>query len=470
MTPAVGILFSLAVMAFIAWRTRGSPLALVSIPLTLAMGEAVGLRSWGWAMPVPFVPVPLMWMDVVFFSLVAVWIVIREKRKLQPRIRPGWDLYTICIVIGVVLLEVLVAWTIDGQVSVGVLVAAREWFYVALSILIWVDLLRRFTRAETLRLLESLAWVSVPLAAMYCLSSVGVHVYPYVGWETVQWGSGMINRDFLTFPFFIPLGLVWFANRQSRRVVAMVCIAILAAACVLTYTVTTILGAIVALSISLLVPLVARNDWKGLVARLVPLSATLLLILIAMAAVAPANLSYAVQRMNAVRTGQSNGNLQLRLDWFAATARAVKDYDSALGFGFSGDGARRLAVLTNGGVLLPDMQWAYVLAWLGWAGVIAVAAMYTAFVACSARIAIGWASAPDGLGLMLLGIALWFVCRSMAASEWLIGYPAAAGMFMAVAVLELRGAWHHERAATKQVELASGGVFYAQPTSTRPES
>ena len=149
MREALLVVVPLAVAAFIAYRLRDLPLRWCAVPLTLAMGEAVFLRTWDWSLAVPLLPTPVQWGDVVFASLVVSWLIIRESRPSQPAVRFGGDLFSVWLMIAVVLVEIPLAWDADGRLGLGVVLAARDWLYVGLAILIWVDLLRRFSRRGT---------------------------------------------------------------------------------------------------------------------------------------------------------------------------------------------------------------------------------------------------------------------------------------------------------------------------------
>ena len=432
-------------MAFIAWRLRDLPLRWCAVPLTLAMGEAVFLRTWNWSLNVPFLPAPVQWQDVVFSSLVISWLIIRERRPSRPVVRFRGDLLSVCLVIAVVLIEIPLAWIVDGRLGLGVLFAARQWLYVGLAILIWVDLLRRFSRREVLRLLETLAWLSVPLAGMYCLSEIGVRVYPYLGWAPLHSGSTIIVRDFLTFPFWVKLGLVWFVTRPRRTLGVLLAIAVLLSACLLTYTVTIIVGALAALLLPLVLPVLFAHEGRRPVGRLVPMVLLLILVVGVMSVLARGNLDFVVQRARALEAGGlQRGNAGGRVHMLGRTARSVNAYDPAFGLGFSKTGGQGMDALTSTGVLLPDMEWAYVLAWLGWAGVAALAFLFFEFVLSSLRIVRAGGVDSACIGLMLSGIAAWDLCRSLAASDTVWGYPVVAGVFMAIAILERRRAWHRE--------------------------
>jgi O-antigen ligase len=337
---------------------------------------------------------------------------------------------------------------LDGAVKVGVVWALRGWLYVPICLAMWVDIFRRSSRDEVHRLLATLAVVSVPLAAMYSLSEVGVPIYPHLGWAPQSVGSATIVRDFLTFPFWAKLGLAWYVTRPKQSPASLLAIAALLMACVLTYTRSIEIPAALCVLVALVLPLATTRNW-GVVGRRMMAFAGLTAVAIAgLAILAPGNLAFSYQRIHELaRNGENSANVASRVETFSIASRTSYAANGVFGAGASVSGASRVDALWEQGLMLADSLWTFTVIGIGLAGVASFAVLFAVFLWRAVRLCL-LGETVSRLGGVMLIVIVWDIIRSPASSEFVTLYPIVSGLFMAVVAIEIRGAWRLVRENT----------------------
>jgi|GEM_PF-6198119 len=460
MWTAVSIVVPLAVLAWLMRSARHTPLLLCAFPVLLTLGPAAYIDSVWLTAELPFLPDALIWRDWTMLSLLVAWAyaVVAFRHRSPGRLVVGIDTWIVIALVAVLALEAPIAWIDDGHLGLGVPYAMRNWTYLPLSLVLWAGILRRCGVEEVLDFIDKLAWLMVPLSAMYCLSEVGLLVNPYVGWEPFESGGVLLVRDTLTLPFFLPLAVAWFVARRSQTPMTVAGTAVLLAGCVLSYSRTAIIGIVACVACTAIARLIAAGRFAQLMRTVILLTLVAGLGVTALLLFAPGQAGYAVGRFEPLVADRSaESNTARRLAWFEDGAAVAEETDPLLGPGYSVEGTRaRLAYADNPSVFLWDLTWAAVLFSLGWIGFAILAAMYGQYLVFAVTAAV---RPPHGAGSELLaalaGLAAYDIVRTFSTFAWGI-YPVASMLPLALLYVARRGAWWHVACAAHPGLLESG--------------
>jgi hypothetical protein len=436
-------------IGFFLWKGRRDPVYILGMPLLLGYGRSIFLNSvsWQWALGAG---ITVNGADVSLAVLLVLFTYVRAIRPIAPPVRLTLQLY-LCA--GLLVLLVAKAFaagfpSVADVASPGSLlsvlravVAARAWFYLPLSIMLWHVVLKRFSSLEILRLLRILTWLTTACAVVYLADLAGLRTYSSI-WDPYYTspvlGGVTIWRDYLSFPamLFVVLGyslahLVYGRERATYFLVA----AVLTACALFSFTRAYALSAVglwVAAVFwrALIVPLRARSRGRRNAMR----PARRFLLIGAFAAVSTVVVfawstlgvwwAYLGQRLGTLGAGVAGDrSSQVRLTLLSLAAGTISHEGFFLGTLMTSIGA-------TGGVYFLDSYWADVLVSFGWLGLLVMGGL----VLTTLVEAIGGAlRAQAGSGLLSLALLLGLlaaVVLSLTGGGWVSG----AGAFLLAAV------------------------------------
>ena len=431
-----------AIILFYFYRLRTNPLVLVGIPLTLALGEAGFMRTWQFSMRVPLFPYALEWPDIVFGALGVAWVYVRQKRPEAQSLKWSVDLGVALFLLGLMFLYVPMAWLDDQALKLGVFWAVHKFVYFPLSIFVWLDLFRRVTREETDRLLETMAFVTVPFAGLYTLSSVGVPIFPDIIWSPTFIGSAVIVRDFLTFPIWTRFALAYFLTRPRQTVISLASIGILSSAIVLSYTRSWVIPALVLFGIAAFYIIAIRRQFTFAITRIASIAVVLAGVASALLMLFPENLTYAFDRVVEIQTqGFYSGNVLARTSVFDEINAYVLSADPIFGAGFGEQKGAEAAVLSQT-YLVGDMMWTVILLVMGWIGITAFGILFAIFGLRAFWIMLDAHNEMRArFGAIFFMVISWDVIRVFASAEYLQLQQTSSALGFALIAIEARRLW-----------------------------
>lgn len=229
----------LVLVVLFLWRGRRDPVYILAVPLLLTFGRAIFLDLYtlhltlggGFAFNQE---------DVLLLALLGVLAYVAVIRPVSPA--PFTLQLYLCVGLLILMAGKTVAAAVDVPGTAGLLsgamsalkaaLAARAYFYLPLSIIIWHQVLRRFSISEVMRLFRLLTWVTVGCAVLYIANLAGVRTYStlFVQYSTRDVDVvGSVTRDYLTLPVWLFLAVayalarvVYGSERVTYALVALV--------------------------------------------------------------------------------------------------------------------------------------------------------------------------------------------------------------------------------------------------------
>lgn len=356
-----------ALLVFLAFRSRRNPLFLAGAAAFIALGRAAFVDI----VPdqVLLSPMSIKTSDLVFAMLALGWLYARRSRPtpcVGVRARWAWLAGLLAVFLA---LEYALAFSGAAGFHPMTVLPTRDWVCIPLGYLMTLDILRRFSARETAEYVGVLCLLSTLLMVLYIASALGVPVYPYPKYFTTAYGGVAITRDFTTLPIWSGLAWGYYLSRQEKTGWVMAALAVLTAGTLLTYTRSLVL---IAVGVAVLAALlsVAHRDLRA--RALVVLGPVLLLVLgvvIAGPAVMPAQFGYLASRFSTLQlsgTSIADRNISIRMQRFERARQAAALVDPVFGAGLvdaSPDDAGREHSSY-------DSDWIRILYRTGWAGVV----------------------------------------------------------------------------------------------------
>lgn len=408
-------------IGFFLFRGRKDPVYILAIPLLLACGRSIFLNLYSLNLHLGG-GLGVGQEDVMLIALIVVVIYLREIRPTAKPERLTLQLY-LCI--GMLLLltakvfadPLLSSGDQVGQNYVKAAVDAGEnlrvYFYLPLSVMLWRDVLKRFSRREIRRLLGIITWVTTACGVVYLADLAGLPTYTriWIPYATIQAASGTSAfRDYLTLPFWLDVALGYSLAHLAygKQRATFLVVGLLVSVCtVFSFTRAFILCAlglwvVAGFWMVLVVPLSGRQKVTRSPMR--PARAFVFMSVGAagcgVAVLRRSTLSgwwaYLGQRMSTLSSGPSGDrDVSLRLRLFSLAASTVARNGALLGVS-----AASTAAL--GGIYYLDSYWAAVLVTFGWLGLLVVGGLVLAAIGKIAHKALRGSAQSDVLSLALL--------------------------------------------------------------------
>lgn len=430
----------LAVIVYFLVKTKKSLVYVCAWPMLWLFGKAMYLPVPTQIMIRPF-PVPIHNHDISMFLLGAAWLYVREKRPNHGKLTWGFDLFSVWLLLFVYVLQPFAIAIGQGFLHEQSVLNSRIYYYVPLAVLIWTDLLRRFTREEIWLLLRSIAFITGLLMPLFILSSMGVKVFPDPGKHVYYTGSALIVRDILTYPFWTSLAVaVYFVRylKNELRTIELGILALLVAGSILTLTRSTILlmalGAIVASGVSLIrLRMLGKTAPKMLTVGFVIISSIFLTTL-----VFPEHYEFFEERFALARDlGLNAPNLKWRIQGFSEAVDYIDSIDPVFGVGVPGC---RQVVYDETGLPLADSGWVTAIFFTGWSGFLALVLCLTVMSWNALKLSFNRDSDHFWMGLLLLMVLLNDIGKNSVGPIF-FWYSTSIALPLALTMIERRNLW-----------------------------
>jgi hypothetical protein len=424
----------------------------------LTLGESAFIRTWNVSIRLPYVPVPLIWNDVVFGALVISWLYVWQKRRVKTRFASGWDILAVVLFLGLVVAQVPVAWLRDQEIRLGAILAIRSFLYFPLSIFLWADLLRRLARNEIENLLGCLSWVTVGLLGLYVLHMLGYVTSPVdSSYYQGVLGSTPIIRDALAFPFFTKVAFAYFLTRPRKNAGTLLALGVAFTGVLFSYTRSWVIPAVLMLVVSVLYLAVVQQRLRMALGQVAVLGAMGAFVFAGATMLFPVNVGFAVDRLREIGVqGLNTPNLVSRVETMGIVARYVGTVDPIWGAGYSVATARDLQAISQGR-LIGDAVWPALLLPLGWSGVISFGLILFVMLLVAGSGAVK--KRNDGTPLLTIGLLLiivWDILRTVSSSDILTIYPVGEALIFALVMVESRSLWSSNPLTLPGLPLLSG--------------
>jgi hypothetical protein len=420
------------------------------------MGEGIFIRTWGATYSIPFFPILFNWRDLILGIVLLVWVYAVQKRSSSHHYPLTLEITFLIIFIILVGIQVPLSWAKDNSIKLGVVFAIRQYAYLPLSAIIWIDIFRRLTRAEAWQLLDALALVTIPFAMLYALSSVGVPIFPDLGWDPITFGSAIIARDFLTFPVWSKLALAYFLTRPRQTMVSLVAIGVLSVSILLSYTRSWVMPAGVMVLISGLYYLIVKRQFLTALTRGIIIISVIAISSLILNVYVPDNLLFVVERLReAQEEGINTGNLLSRAETWTEIVAYVERVNPVFGAGFSVDTGDEVAAINNARIV-GDSLWTLVMLPLGWSGIVAMVGYFGIFTILSAKGIFHPDINRSRLALVMFLVMLWDIFRSPVSSDQMYVYPVGFAAIAALIVVEFRNLWVERIVEHARLRLLAG--------------
>jgi hypothetical protein len=438
----LNILIPCSLMIFIRFKLNKNILAICAIPIILSLGETVFIRTWNVQIYIPIYPYPLEWKGIVFISLIISCLYILQKRQIYKSFKIGFDFIVVFLLLFLMILQLPISWIKDGSFKPGIIVSVIQYCYLPLSIILWTDILRRVSRSEAIQLINIISIITIPLAFMYTLSSVGYNIFPYMGWDPVSFGSAIIARDFLTFPVWTKLALANYLSKSKQNLFVFVSIGILLLSILLSYTRSWIIPAIIMIIILIIYSIFINKKISTKIRQIIVILAIFSIVYILISILLPDNLKFIFNRFNEVKgNGLNIQNIISRKDTFTDIGIFINNIDKIFGVGFTGKNINDVDKISQD-MFIGDVLYATILLWFGWSGVVAYILLFVTFIVLSFKLTIDKNNENvSRLGLMLFMILIWDFIRSFLSAEYILLYPVANGFVYALIMVENRKLW-----------------------------
>lgn len=421
----------LIIFVYIFLMLRRTPLMLASVPLFFSLGEAGFFNAYSFRIIIPFFYI-LSFRDTSMLLLV-ISLLYTSWKHPKSLIISKCSLSSFLKVCAVILaLYVPLAWFTDMKLTLGTILSPRNYLYLPLSVFLWLSLFKHCHVSHLNKLFHTLLNVSFVGAILYSLSSVGLPIFPYTGWESGL-GFGTITRDFLTFPpyLLIALGYILFTSNSKLQKYKIIYVFVFFLTVLLSYTRSWILAFLLSVFASLLFS--RRKGVKG----------TLLLLflpVILFASVsflqhfAPNNADFLMSRFSDVTTSALPTNAESRVTGFSDIHQHISSISLFTGVGYSLTNSSSSSQLSLKGIFLEDSLWTTLLFHLGYLGVILIATMFVISLVYSFTILSSstYASVPQFLKLSTVA-TIWIIARSTASNEF-YWYPVINGLVLATLI------------------------------------
>ena len=384
--PIHFIVIPVSIYLFILSRFSKSPLLLASLPIFFSLGEAGFIDAFGFRLALPFF-YTINFQDFSMFLLLisAVYTFLKWPCLF---LFPNSILSSLFkVLVYYTLVHVLIAWYLDGIITLGTIWQVRSTFYIPFSIFLWLSIFRRSNISHLETLFNTLTLITLFGSILYSLSSVGFSIFPYTSWTSGQ-GFGTVTRDFNSFPpyLMLALGYVLYSRRTFIRRFSLLLYFVFFSATLLSYTRSWIFSFIISLTIPLIIS-------RGSIGKKIVLLLILPLVLFGsfrfLMYYAPNNADFLVDRFSEFSDSALPKNATSRITGFSSVVQHLSSDDPNNGFLITGAGwsiqnDNSFSNLTLDAVMLGDSFWATLLFRLGFLGIALWGGVFSFSLICSA--------------------------------------------------------------------------------------
>lgn len=434
---ALTLVVPASAISFFLWKGRRDTVYILALPLLIAYGRSIFLDIYSLQLTLGG-GIAINQEDVLLISLLVVFAYVRAVRPISGDTPLTLQLY-LCVGLLILLCAKALAagfpnWSdlaSPGQLYLAAKAgaAARVWFYLPLSIVLWHAVLRRFSSQEILHLLRILTWVTCVCSVVYLADLAGVRTYTRI-WEPYMIAQGSagarVFRDYLFIPgsLNIALGFSLAHVAYGKQRATYVPVALLLTACALfsftraTAAIAIVLWFVAALWWAVVIPRHGRAARRP--SAIGPARAFVAVCVFAAASAAVvlrwSSLqvwwAYLVERLNHPGgVARGDPNTVLRMNLYPLAADVISHQGFLLGTLMTSTVAAR-------GVYFLDSYWSAVIVSVGWLGLVVVGGLVVIpLVEATAR-ALRSASGPPVLSLGILLGLLMTVSLSFTGGAW----------------------------------------------------
>lgn len=463
MSQALAVLVPLAVAAFFIRQVFRNRMMIVLLPLIPVFGRSAFMNIAGWVGPLNMT-LP----DVMFAAGLVTWFYVRTHRPMGRPLPGGYLPVAVLAVLGLCVVGTATSLA-QGYEVTKTLREFLQFTYVWFGFFLWVDVLRRFTRDEAWQVVRAVVVVSVPLLALYCLSALSVHIYPWAAYSETTVGSSRLIRDFDTLSPFVFWVFAYYVLKPERGLYGNIGLMLAVVAILLSFT-RSMIFALSAVLVWYVLYVLSKS--QGRAKRLGGLLGVVILCvagLFVLTLISPASGTFLASRMDAVRAnGLAEPNAAARIEKLSQVDVVLQHEGRWFGVGL----LPGQVFTTSGAMFVPgvgfgDIIWSRIYLNLGLSGVLAVIAVFGGYLFTS--FACAWSSDADkrGMGAFQAVLALGFILLTSVGATFLGGASPLA-MGMAMVFVEQRALWLRTRPHSQELmPVSSVGEPAGYATGTR---
>jgi hypothetical protein len=450
MTQTLAVLVPLSLAAFFIWQVFRNRMMIVLLPLIPLFGRSAFLDILGWVGPL-HMTLP----DLMFAAELVAWFWVRVQRPTGRPLPGGYLPVAVLALLGLCVVGAVTS-IAQGYEVTKTLREFLNYSFTWFGFFLWVDILRRFTRDEAWQVVRAVVVVSVPLLALYCLSALGVHIYPWAPYFETTVGSSRLVRDFATLSPFVFWVVAYYVLRPDRGLYGSIGLMLAVAAIMLSFTRSLILALAAALTWYLLLVLLSPRRRAERLRRLLGIVSLCVASVLVLALISPAADTLLTSRMKSLRAnGLSDENVAARIEKISQVDVVVQREGRWFGAGL----LPAQVFLTPGpmyvrGVVLGDIMWARLYLNLGISGVLAVIAVLGGYLLTSLGCALSSDAEKRRVGAFQAMLAIGFILLTSVGGGF-YGGSAALAMGLAMVFVEQRALWLRSSPVSEGLMAAS---------------
>lgn len=448
MTQTLAILVPVAVIAYAILQVLRNRMMIVLVFFIPAFGRSAFLDIAGWVGP-EHMTLP----DLMFAGGIMAWFYVRVQRPTGRRLPGGFLPVAVLAILGLCVIGALASLA----QGFGVTKTLREFLfysYVWFGFFLWVDILRRFTRDEAWQVVRTVVIVSVPLLALYCLSAMGVHVYPWAPYMETSVGSSRLVRDFATLPPFVFWVVAYYAPKPKRGFYGSVGLVLAIGAIMFSFTRSLLLALAAVLAWYALNVLWSPRRRAERVRALVGVVCLCVISVLLLTLISPNGTRYLVSRIDSLRANSwADPNAAARVEKLSQVDVVVRRESRWFGVGLvPGQVFATQGRMYVPGVVLGDIMWARVYLNLGISGVLAVIAVLGGYLLSSLKCALSSDVERRRIGVFQTMVVVAFIMLTSVGTDFFGGgWGFAFGM--AMVLVEQQSLWVRHTPSAETLHL-----------------
>ena len=243
---------------------------------------------------------------------------------------------------------------------------AINYLYLPFGIILWNAYFSRLSIKNLLSFLQTLTYITLPLAILYILSAKGIPIYSIDFYAEYRYNGVDVIRDFSTIPVFLLLSFFFTLNTNMNFFITSLLLAIFTGAAIATATRSFMLSALFSVVIFIIYTLVYAKSFTNLKSLFYRMLSFLFIIYI-LFSYGPASFGFSFDRLNVLYENQlSDNNVAFRIDQFGYIQNETQQNSGTLwGLGFLLETeSNSLMKITRTG----DLMWTSLLSHFGYIG------------------------------------------------------------------------------------------------------
>jgi hypothetical protein len=394
-----------ALLLFLAWRSRRNPLFLAGAAVYLALGPSIYIDLFP-GHSVLGSTLPVTTGDLLFAAVALGWLYARTKRPV-PRVRlsAAWTVIGILVSCFLVL-ELALAWASATELHPQLILATRDWFFIPVAFLMTLDVLRRFTAEEIAQYVGVLSLFTACVMVLYIASALNIPVYPYAKNFTAVIDGGIVSREFTAFPLWAGLAWCHYLSQPRKNVWTYAGMALLTCGVIFSFTRSMIGLLVVTAMLAVVLLMFRRGRRTHALVVFATCAALAVVVLLAGPVVAPRQFGFLKERFGRGSVS-ADPNAVFRVEAFDQAHAAGARADRYLGAGLFDS-----APSVNGGQYLSsDSDWIGIVYRTGWVGIIVLAVPLAVAIWRGTRSFVRGGSSGTAATLLLTGVlaTVWYV-------------------------------------------------------------